>query len=322
MTRIATRLVVFLLLAAFWVLPAQAAEEVFRILVVVNGKPVTNVDFDQRLREMLVSINMQMEEQGRPLLTLEDLRAEKQITDRVMEQFIEEILLKQEIQRFKLSVSEQELDQRIGAIQKREGMTSDEMEAVLQKEGRTMADFREQLRSDLLKHRLIQGAVSKNIVVTDAEILEEYAKQAGALQSGQLVRISYILLGPENDAEEILEAISQGDMTFAEAADQYSIGPGVGEGGDLGYLDVSELAPAWKDILSGMGKGDISEPFEVNGQQALILLADKEEAEVSIDEQKKEQIYEELRERKFQESLDEYIEKLKERSLIQYLSSY
>ena len=321
MIRTATRLVVLFLLVVLWSIPAQA-QDVFRILVVVNGQAVTNIDFEQRLKEMLVSINMQMEEQGRPPLTMDQLKSQKEITDRIMEQFIEELLLKQEIKRFGISVPEKELDARIAAIQEREGMTEEDMAEALKKEGRTIGEFREQLRNDLMKHQLIRGAVSKNIVVTENEIMEEYAKRAGALQSGQLVRISYILLPHDFDVDGLRESIQDGDLTFAEAADQNSIGPGVGEGGDLGFLDVSELAPAWKEILTGMEPGDISEPFDVDGQPALIMLVDKTKAEVQVDETVKDQIYEELREKKFQSTLDDYMEKLHERALIQYPSGF
>ena len=323
MKRIPPSISLFALLALavlFAPAPAQA-QETFRILVVVNGVPVTNVDFEERLATALLAINAQLQAQGRSPLTLDQLKKEKEVTDRILEQYIEEILLQQEIERYELEVSKEELDARVEAIRQERGLTLEQMSDILAEGGETLEDFREQLRSDLLKHNLIRGKVGKKIVVTETEVLDRYKKEA-SIQSGVLVRLSYILLPADHPAGDVLAEITDGDKTFAEAADEYSIGPGVGEGGDLGWLDMGDLAPDWRDAVADLEPGGVSEPFAVNDQTALIMLADRKQGDVVLDENLKNQIYEELREEKFQSVLDEYMATIRTQALIQYKNPY
>lgn len=310
-----------LALVALWApCPAQG-QETFRILVVVNGTPVTNLDLEERLDDYLVGINAQLAQQGRDSITLQQLKKEKKVTDRILEQFIDEILLQKEIERHEISVSEEELDARIQALCDERGLTMEQMEEKLAETGETLKGFREQLHKDLLKHLLIRGKVGKKIVVTDSEVMEEYRKQA-SIQSGVLVHLGYILLPPEVSVDDVLGEIDNGDKTFAEAADEYSVGPGMGEGGDLGWLDMGDLAGDWRDAVADLEPGGISEPFDVSGQTALIMLVERKQGEPVVDDNLKEQIYEQIREEKFQEILDEYLATIRTQALVQYKSTY
>ncbi len=322
MIRILSSLIVPLLVLAVLAVPRPAqSDDSFKILVVVNGKPITNVDFEEKLEIALISINSQLKKQGRDPLTMSDLRKQKEITDRILDQYIEEILLQQEIDRYELTVSEEELDARIAAIQQSRGISEEEMREVLAKTDETLEGFREQLRTDLLKHQLIRGKVGKKIVVTETEVMDEYKKRA-SLESGVLVHLALILLPPDQPADKVLEEIKDGDKTFAEAADAYSVGAGVGEGGDLGWLDMGDMAEDWREAVVDLEDGEISEPFDANGQQAMIMLVERKQGEATMDETLKDQIFEEIREQKFQETLDEYLDTIRTQALIQYKNSY
>ena len=317
-----TAIVLLLLALTLPLFPAQAsAVETFKILVVVNGMPITNVDFEEKLQQALVPINQQLEQQGRSPMSLQQLKSHKELTDRILEQYIEDLLLKKEIERLDVTVDEKELDERIDAIRQQRNLTLDQVKDLLAEEGKTLDEFREELRQDLLKHKLIRGRVGKKIVVTESEVMDEYKKRA-SIQSGVLVHLGYILLPQEKSAADVLKEITDGDKTFAEAADEYSVGPGVGEGGDLGWLDVGDLAADWSEHVADLEPGEISEPFDVGGQQALILLVERKQGEVVVDENLKEQIYEELREEQFQSVLDEYMETIRTQALIQYKNPY
>jgi len=126
------------------------------------------------------------------------------------------------------------------------------------------------------------------------------------------------------DAAELRERIVEEDVTFAEAADEYSIGPGVGEGGDLGWLAVAELAADWQEAVVDLEEGGVSPVFAMDGQPALILLKERKEgeSELQMDKTLRDQIYEELREEKFQAVLEEYIDTVRTQALIQYKSEY
>lgn len=316
MVRIIALRVLLLLLVLGAAAPALA-EDLFRIVAVVNGTPITSYDLHDRLSKMLSQVNIQMEAQGKPPISMEMLMTEQGIQDKILNQVIDDLLLKQEIDRVHLEISEQELDERISGIKGEEGLTEEAYQARLKSSGYTDATFRDEMRSDILKHRLIINAVGKKIVITDTEVNEELAKR-GLGGSGRMVQLGYILLPPGQDAKDLRGRITSGKITFAEAADTLSVGPGVGQGGDLGYLAVTDLAPDWQKAIKDLDKGEVSEPFQVNDQWAIIQITDEKVSEVQVDEATRTGVYNELREAKFQNTLKDYLDRLKENALIEH----
>ncbi|MGE4552498.1 MAG: SurA N-terminal domain-containing protein [Desulfovibrionaceae bacterium] len=307
--------VVLLLLVLGAAAPALA-EDVFRIVAVVNTTPITDYDLRDRLEKMLSQLNIQLESQGKPTITMDTLLSETGIQDKILDQLIDDLLLKQEIDRLHLDLSDKELDERIADIKSSEGLSEQGYQERLKSSGYTDKTFREDMRWDLLKHRLIINAVGKKIVVTDSEVQDEIAKR-GLGGSGRMVRLSYILLPQGQDPKELRGRIDSGKLTFAEAADTLSVGPGVGQGGDLGFLAVADLAPDWQKAIQDLDQGKVSEPFQVNDQWALIEITEEKTSEVTVDEATRTGVFNDLREAKFQKTLKDYLDRLKENALIE-----
>jgi len=251
-------------------LSAQAAELVDRVVAVVNGKLITLFDVNARVTDLL------QRTQGVAFKPDDPRNAELQ--KQVLESLINDILIEQEAVRLKVTVSETELDSQIDELKKKNNLTQQELQTELLKEGMTLKEFREKLRKDNVKKRLLGYMVHRKAMVTDDEVREYYEQNKGSLPSqvsllGPRVSggIGFIMVPTKKDAEELRKKISAGGLSFADAATRYSIGPGREQGGSLGDVQLKDLAPPLRDALSAVPEGQVTEPVLLDGKAVLLI---------------------------------------------------
>lgn len=298
------------------------ATEMQSIKAVVNGEVITSYDYEQRWATIYKRIKGQYGDQ----LNHPEMQAQlAQLKEKLFDQMVDELILTQEATRNQIVISDQEIDGVINDIKQKQGQSAEAFQEFLAKNETTEEELRQSIREDMLKRRMVQSNVSSRIVITDKEIMDEYNRRAGAssgASAGDMVRtihLSVIMASDEASMKKIVEEIDDG-MTFAEAANTYSVGPAVGAGGDLGSFSFSDLSIVWREALDGVEKGEMSKPFEADGQYVLLLITDEAEGQAvaAIDEATHEAIYEELRQKKYDKLFEEFIGVMRERAVIEY----
>ncbi len=201
-----------------------------------------------------------------------------ELQKQVLESLINDILIEQEAARLKVTVSETELDSQIDDLKKKNNLTQQQLQTELLKEGMTLKDFREKLRKDNVKKRLLGYMVHRKAMVTDEEVREYYEQNKGSLPSqvsllGPRVSggIGFIMVPTKKDAEELRKKISAGGLSFADAAKRYSIGPGKEQGGSLGDVQLKDLAPPLREALAAVPEGQVTEPVLLDGRAVLLI---------------------------------------------------
>lgn len=329
-----------LALAALLSLPvpaaAQPAELVARVVAVVNDKMITQYDLDAQMKPILDKFK------GKTL-SAQEQDMMNQARRQFLTRMVDDLLIEKEAEKYKITVSDQEVAGEIKRIKEKNNLSDAVFQQQLLAEGFTLKDFTEKMRGDMLKHRIVAGLVQRKVVITEDEIrkaLDNDPKAASrpmtstaALGTGGKVRLRLIILPPGNSADEVKRSIERKDTTFAEAADKLSRGPGAGQGGDLGELNWNDLAPQWKEALAGLKPGQISQPFKLNANEALLMLdsrdtGEKKEAEPEkkpseaekerppIDPAVRNQIYETLYAAKMEELFKEFLSKLRAKAVI------
>lgn len=91
----------------------------------------------------------------------------------------------------------------------------------------------------------------------------------------QQIRASHILVGTKRDADILRQKIIDGELTFENAAKQYSRCPSRFEGGDLGYFGRGAMVPAFEGAAFNLPLNEISEPVETRFGWHLIKVIDK-----------------------------------------------
>ncbi len=308
---------------------AHAAELVDRVVAVVNGKLITMFDVNAKLNDLM------QRSQG-VAFKPDDPRA-VELRRQVLDTMINDILIEQEAARLKVSVSETELDSQIDEIKKKNSVTQQQLVAELNKEGLTLKEFRDRLRLDSVKKRLLGFMVHRKVLVTDDEIRDYYEKNKGALPTAKSIlgpkasgNIGFIMVATKKQAEDLRAQIASGSLSFADAAKKYSIGPGRDQGGDLGDVQPKDLAPALRDALGSVPAGQVSPPVMLDGKAVLLIMraaaAPAAPAPVAPApsaaggpsyEAAREQIQELLYKQKFDKLFQDYIDNLRSKAVIE-----
>ncbi len=173
--------------------------------------------------------------------------------------------------------------------------------------------FKEQLtrvKEDMLTSYAMQKALEK-VRVTEEEAKKYYEENKEQFVSGMTFNASHILVDSEEKANELLAQIKAGEITFEEAAAQFSSCPSGKNGGSLGDFGQGQMVPEFENACAAMEAGEISAPVQTQFGFHLILLNKKEEGgEMSYDEVKDE-LMNALKEEKQQAAYQSKVNQLK-----------
>lgn len=185
----------------------------------------------------------------------------------VLEQLIDERLVRAEIDRAAVAASEKEINAAFEQAQRQVTARGVTMDQFLAQSGRTEREFRDRLALDLGINRLLAPKL------TTAALEAEFAAHRRELD-GSMVRASHIVLRPPSavsetavanglaQAERIRRDVLRGSLSFADAAKKHSAGPSRHRGGDVGMFPrhgvMNELFA--KQVFT-LAKGEISKPF-------------------------------------------------------------
>ena len=89
------------------------------------------------------------------------------------------------------------------------------------------------------------------------------------------VKASHILVKSEEEALSLYNEIKKNKISFADAANEYSLCPSGYNGGDLGYFGKGMMVKPFEDAAFNMEIGDISTPIQTQFGWHLIQLTDK-----------------------------------------------
>lgn len=129
---------------------------------------------------------------------------------------------------------------------------------------------------------LKQSAFVKPEAVTDAEIESAYQQELARFQATEERSAAHILFEEDSleQAQAVRQRILDGEISFADAAAEFSADPGSAEqGGDLGYNGRGVFTGPLEDTLFAMQSGEVSEPVRTEFGYHLIKLNDVRSSE-------------------------------------------
>lgn len=247
---------------------ALADQVINRVVAVVGDDVITAIDLDKSMARTKVQM-ARMKASGRgqdiPPSQLRRLSLERLIDDKIFEK---------EVKRQKLNVSKGELDHYINRIMRANKIGEDDFVASLSRQGLTPEEYRDSLKREILKQKLINQAVKKQIVVTDSEVNDYFKEHREQFQNIAEVKFRAIFLTVDPKAglsagnvvrqkgENLLQKIKEG-ADFGELAKQYSLGPGAAQGGLLGPLKAADLLPSMRQALAELKPGAVSPVMQI-----------------------------------------------------------
>ncbi len=137
--------------------------------------------------------------------------------------------------------------------------------------------FKDQLariKEDMLSSYAIQKAVER-VRVTDEEVQKYFEENKEQFAPEMTFNASHILVETEEQAAEIAEQIKSGEITFEDAAMQYSSCPSKANGGSLGEFGHGQMVPEFEAACEALEEGELSAPVQTQFGWHIIKLASK-----------------------------------------------
>jgi len=247
-----------------------------RVIAVVNEEAVTQWDLAEQRRIVLQQMkasNVQAPAQE----VLDKQVLERVITERALIQYAKDNGIR---------VDDTTVERTIQRVAEENKLTPDQFRDVLKRENIPYANYREDIRRQLLIQRVRDREVDSKLQVSDAEV-DAYLATVNAQAGGENeYLLSHIFVTvPEQAspdqiearrrrAEQALAEIRSG-KAFSEVAASYSDAPDGLQGGSLGWRTPARLPSVFADYVRSMKKGDVSNVLRSAGGFHVVKLEDQ-----------------------------------------------
>jgi peptidyl-prolyl cis-trans isomerase SurA len=245
-----------------------------RIVAVVNDEVITSNDLNDRVALVV----RQFQRQGGQLPSADALSRQ------ILERMINDLLQAQLAKETGIKVDDLTLDRTIERISQENSLSMTDFRAALEKDGIRYPRFREDIRNEILLARLREREVENTIVVTDAEVETELAREAKEASGDSEYNLAHVLVlvAPQANNEQIeqrrrraVQALSElrRGANFAQIAATYSDAPDAMQGGSLGWRASGRLPSLFLETLERLHPGETSDILRSpNGFHILKLL--------------------------------------------------
>lgn len=304
----------FVFLLVFACCAGAEAAQYGKIAAVVNGKAITMYDLQKAAAGDIVRARLNPD-------SPKDKAKVDAILRRTLDSMISDILLQHEAKRLGVNITDKDVDQEITAMYTSRGMTREQFEKSLAKEGVRLSDLRDNYRKGMTRQRIIAMEGGRRVVIKPEEIKAYYEKNKASMYNRDGLHMALIVYHPQAPAAQIARKVKSGEMSWLEASQKYSVMPDRNKGGDTGPVRWDQLNTEWNKRLSSMQPGDVTDLFNYNAQlKAQVRLfrpnGDTTPLRIMTLEEATPMIDARLRGPKAQERIDDYLKSLRDKALI------
>ncbi|MBW1752077.1 MAG: SurA N-terminal domain-containing protein [Deltaproteobacteria bacterium] len=300
---------------------AEGAETVDRIVAIVNDDVITLYELNQSLQpyaERIKTLGYSFNQEHTMLF---------KVREEILRKLIDEKIEDQRIKHLNIVVSEQEVDRTIERIKENNYLTDEKLRAGLKAEGLTIDKYRERLKAQLLRSKLVNREIKSKIVITNEDIKtyydshsEKYGGETKYHLRNILMRVSPLADEIEKrrvkeEIEAVLTKLKDGEP-FENLVAAYSESPLASEGGDLGLFTLDKLSPTLREAVKDLKAGELTPVLDTEHGYQIFLVQEV----IQIPGQPLEQVTPEIERILFDKIVDErfqaWLEELREHSHI------
>lgn len=253
----------------------------------------------------------------------------KAVRHQVLEILIGQELLWQEAEAKKLIAPAEEVERALARV--RERFSSEEaFLRQIERGGFTKATYAEDLKRQLSVRRLVHEEIAKGVTVTDQELDDIYRANLDKMRRPEQVRVRHVLIKLEPGTDQAADkaartkidgilAEARAGADFAELARRHSQGPGGPKGGDLGFVARRQLVKPFADAAFALKPGEVSEVVRTRFGYHIIRPEERRGGDLMPKEEVADRIRQHLRSAKIQESVDDWVARLRAAATIEIL---
>jgi len=292
-----------LLVGALWHAPVAAQQ----VVAVINGDPITAIDIAQRTKLIQISAHKAPSRQE------------------VLDELIDERLKLQVAKRFKLEITDSDVDEAFKNIATRGGNTPEKFAQALGAQGISVEAVKTRIRADMGWSQIIRGKFQSNFQIRERDILETLhstRKQDQPAVGYEYTLRPILLIVPRGSSEEAVAARkreAEGLRTRFQGCDE---GIRLARGlRDVAVRDMiirtsSELTAQLREILDNTAEGRLTAPEQT--QQGIEVYALCRKREIASELPGKREVREKILQERFVEQGKRYLKELRSGAMIEY----
>ena len=150
-----------------------------------------------------------------------------------------------------------------------------------------------QVEKDLITQLTINKVLAE-VTVTDEDAKKYYDEHKKEFEQPATVSAKHILVDNEELCSDVKNKIENGELSFEDAAKQYSTCPSKEQGGNLGVFGRGMMVPEFEEAAFSLELEKVSEPVKTQFGYHLIKVDAKNEAKTSEFADVKNQIIQKL----------------------------
>lgn len=245
--------------------------------------------------------------------------------EETLEQLVDDEIVRQAAASEGVSVDKAEVDEYMDSMKSMYD-TDEEWNEMLEESGMTEDQFRTEVEASMLQEALQEKVAAPTVDVSDGDVIEYYTENSdyydGAKRSSAIVFDE----GDAEQAQQVLQRIMAGEVSFADAAKEYSVdSESAANGGDMGWDVLIGFSDEYQDALAELAPGQMSGVVDTDEGPQIILCTEEftaPEGEVSSVDIFPAALLEEMRESVVMSegysAYDEWIENYKKGITIEY----
>jgi len=300
------------------------AELVDRVAAVVNRDIITLSEVEKRAAPELARIN------GGARDSQQRSEERARVMKQALDTLIGEKLMEEQIQELGLSVTDSELEAAVSDVKRQNNITDDsQFDRLLSGEGFTVAAYKDFLRKQMSRMKLVQLKVSPKVKVSEEDLKAAYT-QYNKMESGDAeVHARHILVQVDTKATPaqveaarqkalaLAEEARKPGVDFAKLAQDKSEGPSAADGGDLGFFRRGVMVPAFERVAFALKDGEVSEPVRTQFGWHVLKVEERRSVDVAPFDTVKTELESRLKLQKTEKYVEQYVQELRQKASVE-----
>jgi len=302
----------------------QDAEVVDRIVAIVNDDIIVLSELNEKLKpytDRIAKMGYPPEKEKKMMF---------KVRDDIIDSMVNQKLTDQEVRKFGIIIDDQEVRNAIERVKQKNALTEEQMLADLARQGMTLEVLKKNIRTQMLRARLVNVAVRSKIVVTREDARAYFDSHPEEFRGEKKVHLWNIMttmpqfafeaeIKASRDQMEKVRARLAAGEAFNKIAGEIAAAKGPLVANDIGMFRFGVLSPELQTAIGDLKAGEHTELLETDSGfqifyvQAIEAGTGKQFDEVVADIQQK--MFNELVDKRFEEWLDD----LRENSHIQII---
>lgn len=292
-----------------------SAEVIEQVVAVVNDEAIFLSELRRRMMPFLAQIFQAPTETER-LAALHELRT------RLLDHLIDEELIKQAAREMSVRVSAADVDRAVSNVRRQNGLSADQFWQAVRQQGFTEAQYRTDLRRQLLRLKVLNNRVRSRVNITEDDVRRVYDQQVARGNRSLTFGASHVFfaLPAGASAVDVARVREQAEQVQANlTADNFAAAIDQHGGGNLGTLSQGSLPANLEAVLMRMAVGEVSDPVQGENGYHIFLLHSRQRGSADLPEfdEIKNDLYREMMERAMSRQEGLFLEELRREAIVE-----